>query len=453
MRSFEIRIFSFYNQNSFRITKLLSILFNFKYFKLNFITTILLLSRSCLMLLTKSTRTTFDNLKMLIPILTLLFSTHISGQVALTIERISDTKIKLMATGSTTGTMPAQRAARFGLHNILNGTPTSITYSDNALIAGMFALTSNNYLTNGNPNPTLVLLFSGNIPANTSMSGCVVIDIEGTTWKSIGTIGNFWWGYNNSVIWNFDVGDYEIVASSSPEINVKGNNVSIVDGDVMPAWSDSTDLGNQGICTGTLVRTYTIENTGAGTLNVTAISTSGGQSAEFVIGGINLPVAIAANSSTTFTITFNPTALGIRSTTLNITNDDCNENPYNFSIQGTGDVSNSPILNLSDSMYYCTLAEAISASNTSDGEEIRIPAGTYMDACLMVNKSLKFTAVGGPVIMNCIEMNGSGKDLTLGSDFTFNTLTLTLGNLHTNGYNLTCGTIIGGNENSYVITD
>ena len=202
-----------------------------------------------------------------------------------------------------------------------------------------------------------------------------------------------------------------------------------------------------------MVRTYTIENTGAGTLNVTAISTSGGQSAEFVIGGINLPVAIAANSSTTFTITFDPTALGIRSTTLNITNDDCNENPYNFSIQGTGDVSNSPILNLSDSMYYCTLAEAISASNTSDGEEIRIPAGTYMDACLMVNKSLKFTAVGGPVIMNCIEMNGSGKDLTLGSDFTFNTLTLTLGNLHTNGYNLTCGTIIGGNENSYVITD
>ncbi|MBK6698516.1 MAG: hypothetical protein IPG55_01170 [Saprospiraceae bacterium] len=96
---------------------------------------------------------------MLIPILTLLFSTHISGQIALTIERISDTKIKLMATGSTTGTMPAQRAARFGLHNILNGTPTSITYSDNALIAGMFALTSNNYLTNGNPNPTLVLLF------------------------------------------------------------------------------------------------------------------------------------------------------------------------------------------------------------------------------------------------------------------------------------------------------
>lgn len=117
-------------------------------------------------------------------------------------------------------------------------------------------------------------------------------------------------------------------------------------------------------------------------------------------------------------------------------------------------VFNPPILNVSDGMYYCTLAEAISSSNTNDGEEIRVPAGTYMDACLMVNKSLKFTAVGGPVIMNCFEMNGSGKDMTLGSNFTINTLTLTLGKVHTNGYNLKCGTILHtSGSDSYVVTD
>ncbi|MFZ1516784.1 MAG: choice-of-anchor D domain-containing protein, partial [Saprospiraceae bacterium] len=130
--------------------------------------------------------------------------------------------------------------------------------------------------------------------------------------------------------------DWAVEDNPISEINVKGNNVSIADGDVMPSFADSTDFGNQSVCTSTLVRTYTIENSGPGTLNVTAISTSGGQFSEFVVGGISLPAAVSAGSSKTFTVTFDPTALGIRSTTLNISNDDSDENPYNFSIQGNG---------------------------------------------------------------------------------------------------------------------
>jgi hypothetical protein len=45
---------------------------------------------------------------------------------------------------------------------------------------------------------------------------------------------------------------------------------------------------------------------------------------------------VAAGSSTTFQVKFNPSATGLRSAALSFANNDANENPYNFSIQGTG---------------------------------------------------------------------------------------------------------------------
>src|SRR5581483_292094 len=47
------------------------------------------------------------------------------------------------------------------------------------------------------------------------------------------------------------------------------------------------------------------------------------------------PVA-ALNGTTTFVITFVPGAAGLRTATVSIANDDADENPYTFAIQGTG---------------------------------------------------------------------------------------------------------------------
>lgn len=55
------------------------------------------------------------------------------------------------------------------------------------------------------------------------------------------------------------------------------------------------------------------------------------------------------------------------------------------------------IYNLNDNMYYCTLAEAVSASLTNDGDELQIPTGIYNDPCIVVNKSVMITSVGGSV--------------------------------------------------------
>ena len=120
----------------------------------------------------------------------------------------------------------------------------------------------------------------------------------------------------------------------APEINLLGNNVNIIDGDATPSITDWTDFTSTNI--GTIItRTFTIQNTGTATLNIGAISFSGTNASEFTIS--TLPAStVLSGSSTTFIVSFNPTASGIRTATLSIVNNDSNENPYDFAIQGTG---------------------------------------------------------------------------------------------------------------------
>ena len=83
------------------------------------------------------------------------------------------------------------------------------------------------------------------------------------------------------------------------------------------------------------MNTFTIENTGTGTLTIGAISISGVNAADFSIS-TSPSASVAASGSTTFNVTFNPSATGLRTATLSIVNDDSDENPYVFNIQGTG---------------------------------------------------------------------------------------------------------------------
>jgi len=126
------------------------------------------------------------------------------------------------------------------------------------------------------------------------------------------------------------------ITDDDSEINVVGNGNTIADGDVTPSTTDDTNFGSTTL-SNTISKTFTIQNTGAITLTLgaNAVSISGGQSGDFTV--TDQPAAtIAVGSSDTFTIQFSPTAGGTRSTTINIANDDADENPYNFTIQGVG---------------------------------------------------------------------------------------------------------------------
>jgi len=127
--------------------------------------------------------------------------------------------------------------------------------------------------------------------------------------------------------------------ATAPEINITGNGNSIADGDTSPSTTDFTDFGSVSASSGSIARTFTIQNTGDATLSLTGsspyISISGLNASDFSVTSTPSS-SISASSSTTFQITFNPSAKGTRTASISIANDDDNENPYNFSIQGTG---------------------------------------------------------------------------------------------------------------------
>ncbi|WP_395052633.1 choice-of-anchor D domain-containing protein [Flavobacterium sp.] len=118
------------------------------------------------------------------------------------------------------------------------------------------------------------------------------------------------------------------------EINIQGNAINIIDGDTTPITTDWTDFGSSNVNTAT-TRTYTIQNTGTAALSIGAITFSGLNATDFTITTLPTP-SVAVNSSTTFVVSFNPSALGIRTASISIVNNDANENPYNFTIQGNG---------------------------------------------------------------------------------------------------------------------
>lgn len=141
------------------------------------------------------------------------------------------------------------------------------------------------------------------------------------------------------------IGNVEIICSpAGPEIDVLGNSTSIISGSNSPNLIDHTDFGQVAVAGGTFTRTFTIENTGQADLNLT------GASPYVAIGGINAAdfsitanptTPIAQAGSTTFTVEFDPSATGLRTAVISIDNDDADEDPYYFTIQGTGVNSNS----------------------------------------------------------------------------------------------------------------
>jgi len=124
---------------------------------------------------------------------------------------------------------------------------------------------------------------------------------------------------------------------SAPEIDVRGGSplVSIADGDSTPTNADWTDFGSADIAAGTVSRTFTITNMGTATLSNKTVTISGTGAADFSIT-TQPGASVAVGGNTTFTVQFNPSATGLRSAALSFTNNDPNENPFNFSIQGSG---------------------------------------------------------------------------------------------------------------------
>lgn len=162
---------------------------------------------------------------------------------------------------------------------------------------------------------------------------------------------------------------------ADPEINLQGNGVNIVDGDTTPTTADWTDFGGTAVAGGIITRTFTIQNLNTATMPLTvgSITFSGTHAGEFSV--TTAPASsVAVNGSTTFVVTFNPNGNGLRTATMNIANNDSDENPYNISIQGTGESTEIDVRG--NSISITSGSTSTSTSNYTDFGSTDITSGT-----------------------------------------------------------------------------
>lgn len=133
------------------------------------------------------------------------------------------------------------------------------------------------------------------------------------------------------------------VLSAGPEINLKYNTTSILDGATPASIPNGTDYGT--VATNTdVTRTFTIENTGSTDLVLTApyvqksLSTS-----VFTITQPSL-TTIPTGQSTTFSVTFNSAVAGTFDEVIEVLSNDSDEAVYNFAIKAISEIPVSNII-------------------------------------------------------------------------------------------------------------
>lgn len=244
---------------------------------------------------------------------------------------------QVLAYQSGSGVDPASPTFIAGLHsdyNSLNYNPTT-TWSTSALSSESTLSTVPTGLTNGQDCVSLYPATTEN--DNAKYTGSLTGTSDAIR-LAVNTYTN--WSSKSDTYYDISSAGYATPSISySPEMNVQGNSTNIADGDASPATADHTDFGSVNVTSGTVSRTFTIQNTGAGSLTLSGnpkVAVSGTNSSDFTVTTQpTSPVAITTGT-TTFTVQFDPIAQGLRVATISIPNNDANENPYDFSIQGTG---------------------------------------------------------------------------------------------------------------------
>jgi hypothetical protein len=205
---------------------------------------------------------------------------------------------------------------------------TSATLGGNVTATGGATVTERGIVWATTSNPTIANTKVANGSGTGSFSGTVSSLPSGTLihYRAYG-INTAGVGYGADLTFT--------TTSANPDINITGNSTSIADGDATPSATDHTNFGSQSVCSGTIVRTFTIENTGTANLTLSTPALSGTNAADFSVT-VNPSSPVSAPGSTTFQVTFNPSATGTRTATVTVTNNDTDEGTYDFAIQGTG---------------------------------------------------------------------------------------------------------------------
>lgn len=196
-------------------------------------------------------------------------------------------------------------------------TPTGSTYTSNSTSFNSLAqsdLTLSLYGTNGS-----TLLASANAGGagvaetlnnfNLPGSGTYYVRVSGTA--------------NAAQMYRLTGNLSNVVSTNAPEIAVLDGSTNIVDG------SGSVNLGSGNVGS-TISKTFTVQNTGNAALTLGTVSVPTG----FTL--TQAPAAsVAAGGSTSFIVSLNTATAGTFSGAISFTNNDADENPFDFSVSGT----------------------------------------------------------------------------------------------------------------------
>ncbi len=134
-----------------------------------------------------------------------------------------------------------------------------------------------------------------------------------------------------------------IGTTPAPEINVEGDIGTfpdIANNDTTPSGTDNTLFAAQFIGS-SQAKSFRIQNLGTADLTVSSVTIGGANPADFSVSiapaGTVTDLSTDPLNVTTFEITFAPLTVGVNKTAdISIANNDSDEDPYTFRVQGTG---------------------------------------------------------------------------------------------------------------------
>ena len=236
--------------------------------------------------------------------------------------------------------------------------------------------------------------------------GTYAVTFSGGGWGSAVTYYNVTVGSQNAKL-----DGVRGIAPPAPVIQVSGNGLVVSSGDTSPRRQDDTDFGNANLTQQSVTKTFTIGNSGNQNLRLTSFThviISGVNASDFTLVS-DAATNVAAGTSTTFTITFDPSVLGVRNATITITSNDPTTATYSFSILGRG--VNRPIMQVSGNQMVVAQADdtpttadwtSFAGVNTQYGSKVRVYTITNVGLATMT-----LGATGTPAV----QITGANADL------------------------------------------
>jgi hypothetical protein len=192
------------------------------------------------------------------------------------------------------------------------------------------------------------------------------------------------------------------------------------------------DLGKAAVTMRGLTKTFTITNTGTGDVTGLALSLTGTGAGDFAFSTLAAST-LAQGTTTTFSVTFTPTALGNRTAVLHLaSNINGTKNPFDIILNGTGVVSETikPMVTITTPTSTTNEGAVTVTGTVSDAlgvamVEVKLGTGAWVKSALDLNAagttgtySLAITPALGVNVMTVRATDTSGNLSTLTRSFT-----------------------------------